>query len=303
MAKARNNGSAIFLMRALADRVKHQAHQQHDDQQPDIERADQLGERIERRHALGRDQPGDDRRDRQGREDDDPADQLHGRGLNAAQDADHGQRQIADRRQCAAEQDAEQQNLQDLLLSHGRHDVGRDEVEEEIHPVDGRHRRGRRVALYGEVDTDPGMEDRVHQQTDQQAGSGRHVEPHEGDADHLAEQADLLPHPVDAQHDRGEHQRNNQHPQRIDEGAADRKHLLAEGGPQEAERTTDEQAHQHLYGQRQSHDPPPRQGGRDRSVGYHRAPSAPHAAVPMRSRVLSHLCARSTTTSISSRLL
>src|SRR4029077_506705 len=81
-----------------------------------------------------------------------------------------------------AEQDAEQQHLQDLLLGHRSDDVGRHEIEQELHQIDLQFRILRYLADNGEVGAETRVEDRIDDQTSDDAYASRGEEPGQGDA-------------------------------------------------------------------------------------------------------------------------
>src|SRR6202011_1423157 len=107
---------------------------------------------------------------------------------------------------------------------------GRHEVEQEPDEVDLEPRVLRYLADDGQVGPDAGMEQRVDEKTGEDAHAGRGEEPNEGDAHDTAEHGKLAAHVVDAERDRGEHQRDDDHAQRLDEGLTDGQKLLAEIG-------------------------------------------------------------------------
>jgi len=108
----------------------------------------------------------------------------------------------------------------------GANDISRHQVGQKLHPIDLHARIRRHGAERRQIGADAWMQQRIHCQAQHETATGRGIEPGKRDDDDPSEDLHLAPHLVNAEGDRGKHQRNDQHPQRFDEGLRDRQQLL-----------------------------------------------------------------------------
>ena len=227
-------------------------HEHDEDDAGRIERDHQLGERQERRHAVFADgeRHRAERPDRRDLHDDpDHAEQ----GVRCL--VDHVEQRLAalaERLQAEREQDGEEQHLQDLARRERADDRVGNDVHQELDRallLGFRHEALDRPGverLDVDVHVAAGLQGVHHDQADDQRNRGQHLEV---DQRLEADASDLFHvlHAGDAMHDGAEDDRRDDHLDHLDEGVAERLHLLAEIRIEVPERDTDRDRGEHLH--------------------------------------------------------
>ena len=228
---------------------------EHNDDEDDagrVERHHQLGERQQRHYAILADRERHraecaDRRDLH-----DDSDHAEQRVRSLIDHVEQRLAALAERLQSECEQDREEQHLQDFT---GRkcadHRVGND-VHQELESallLGLRHEALDRLGverLDVDVHAGAGLQGIHDDEADDQRDGRQHLEV---DQRLEADAADLFHvlHAGDAMHDRAENNRRDDHLDHLDEGVAERLHLLADLGIEMSKRNADGDSRQHLH--------------------------------------------------------
>ena len=201
-------------------------------------------------HALRGKQPGNDGKNGDGGQGDDPARELEDSSHQGIQHINQRLCPAAGGGQRKAQQHCKHQHWQKVGAGHGREHVGGDHVEEKLCPVD------RGIDVLGQfcgvrqIDAHAGVEHAVEGKANDDRNHRGNEKIEQADNGNLTQLLGAVAHLVDAKGDGREHQRHHDHLDGLHKGRTHRGQGLGKVRREKAEHNAQNKAEHHLNWQR-----------------------------------------------------